>query len=333
MQLLNCPVSSGSGVIADWIEFRVLASEFGVVRINDLVDGWDFLKNDEGSDPEGGDTSAEQFTDLVLNVLNSRLTAVGESYPFCFSETGDEFMLKAEVTAGGYAYLLCLMLAHPKDGEIFRDVKPIEKNDTARHLFQVCATISAAGAVGGSAYSFGFPRPESRKFLDALREAYELFGEGAVVEKIPATGPAQPKDDDVDVIAWKVRRDGMPGKQYLLGQVASGFNWSEKTIKAAIELFHKTWFNNPLPASVPTPAMFIPFCLAPRAGQTEKDLMYYYTNKFGNFYYRDVIPSLVEEGLASAEVPGNYVGRVNELNDVARWVEERIDYFKESNAV
>ena len=77
------------------------------------------------------------------------------------------------------------------------------------------------------------------------------------------------KDDEIDVIAWKLEPDGRPGSIYFLGQAASGADWNSKSLKSAIDPFHSTWFVQP-PASHPTPGIIMPFLLSsPSDADTE----------------------------------------------------------------
>lgn len=129
----------------------------------------------------------------------------------------------------------------------------------ARELFQVCATLAAAGFCGGPAFSVGWPRADSSAFLDKLREVYRHFGDGSVHATMPLGAPAHVKDDGVDVIAWQHTSDTGPRLGYFLGQAASGDNWEKKSLKGHAETFHGTWFSSPPPA--PRVGTIMPFCL------------------------------------------------------------------------
>lgn len=142
--------------------------------------------------------------------------------------------------------------------------------------------------------------------------------------------PPEVKDDGVDVIAWADRPDGMPGKIYLLGQVASGEDWPNKSILSKISAFHSVWFSNPRPASTPIPSMFMPFCIQPTtAGEAIEDRMLYLTHNFGCFYYRHVIPPLARKGLEIARNGSRtIVQRENDVSRIVEWVNEQINSMK-----
>jgi hypothetical protein len=80
-----------------------------------------------------------------------------------------------------------------------------------------------------------------------------------------------------------------PGQPYLIGQVASGRNWQEKSVKQYIDPLNQNWFVR-MPRSIPQPAMFIPFCIIPRGVAGVREQLDYYTPLFGNLYYRLVLP-------------------------------------------
>ena len=65
------------------------------------------------------------------------------------------------------------------------------------------------------------------------------------------------KDAGIDVIAWRDFADARPGKIILFGQVASGKNWTAKSVKSDTPRF-LSWFSV-RPTEHFIPAIFIPF--------------------------------------------------------------------------
>lgn len=123
--------------------------------------------------------------------------------------------------------------------------------------FQAIAAEAAADVVGGESISFGFPRPAGDGFKPALRAASARLRLGTPLETTPLWSGGAEKDAGIDVIAWWDFCDRRPGKLVLLGQVASGNNWTEKSVKADTPRF-LSWFSEP-PMEHFIPGIFIPF--------------------------------------------------------------------------
>ena len=330
MILSPLPVGSTIDIIADWLEFDILCSGYGITGLAEISRDWDVLRNTEDTDFQSEETTQECFIETLLVEIRDRMQIIGESYPFEFSETGESLQLKDKLTEDCYIYLFCLIISHIQTGEVLsgKYIPPITHE--VRDFFQICATLAASGAVGGNAYSFGFPRPNHTNFIDALHKVYSAFGEGLVVSKIPAGAPPAVKDDGIDVIAWADRPDGMSGKIYMLGQVASGENWENKSVIGKLESFHKVWFSNPSPASRPIPSIFIPFCIKlTSTDENVADRMLYLTHNFGCVYYRHVIPPLARKGLEIARSGHKVVvERFEEIARIVTWVNQQIEAMK-----
>jgi hypothetical protein len=123
--------------------------------------------------------------------------------------------------------------------------------------FQSIATEAAAEILGGDAISFGWPRPEGTAFIPALQNAARLLRLGTPLNSPPLWSKGSEKDAGIDVIAWRDFADNFPGKIVLFGQVASGSNWTEKSVKADTPRF-LSWFSE-RPTQHYIPAIFIPF--------------------------------------------------------------------------
>ena len=322
MLLAPLPLDAHPRVIVDWLELSVICSEFNQTQISDLQRIWDTHRNTEDTDFEGNSQDTEDsFRESIDEEIRIRMEALDEAYPFDYSETGEEFFLKEQLTSGAIAYLYCLFMSHPdKDEVISGEIVP-KIDNSVRDLFQICSTIAAAGEVSGSAVSFGHPREDQSGFLTKLRETYALFGEGAVREQTLPGVTRSPKDDGMDVIAWSHSNDNAPGKYYLLGQVASGRNWHGKSILGIIDKFHENWFEV-RPVSTPNPSIFIPFHIPSIADETLEERMRSLTLEFGKVFYRLRIPLLINEGVESANIQNRHVERVAEFNKIATWVSQ-----------
>lgn len=299
MALAQPPLDASPHVLLDWLEFKILRAEYKTESLSSLKREFDTRRNSEGTNQEGKDGDEELFFESVLAEMRLRIKCLGASYPFRLSDSEESLELKeqGDITIGGYIYLFCLFLSHPSPGEIFSGeyLPPID--NSVRNYFQSCSTIAAGGEVVGHAYSFGFPRPDRTNFLTKLTQVYAAFGEGAVVAAIPRGASSWPKDEEIDIISWSPSNDNAPGKYYLLGQVASGFNWEGKTIKGGpIDSFHNVWFTR-RPASQANASIFIPFCIAPTGKESLAERLEVLTHKFGMIMYRYRLPEKAQSGL------------------------------------
>lgn len=331
MPLAQLPLDRDVHVIADWFEFYVLNSEYSSANFHDIQRMWDRRRNTEDSTPEGRSDASpiadgdEQFLEAVLTEIRSREQFLGEAYSFKFSQSGDALVLKSDLQVGHVIYLFCLLLSNAGNSEIFElDRFSFELNNNVRDLFQACSTWAAAKVVNGSACSFGFPRPDGTSFLDKLRQVYAAFGEGDVRDKPLPGVSSSPKDEGIDVIAWAHRADEAPGRHYVLGQVATGKNWPGKSVIEYIKPFHENWFSNS-PASNPTPALFIPCCISQVGDATLSQQIFIMTKRYGDVYYRYVIPKLAQGGFDLAQTETTYsIERTDDFTEIQSWVNDTI---------
>lgn len=331
--LAQLPLDQHVSVVVDWFEFYVLASEFKEASPGDLQRIWDRRRNTEETNPDGttddrhAADSDEAFLQEALSHINERIDVLRDAYPFEFSSSGELLKVRSEFSRGNIIYLFCLLLSNANREEIFKlEERTYELNNRIRDLFQACSAWAAAGNVDGSAISFGFPRPDGTNFLTALTNCYRLFGEGTVRNAPLAGVSSNPKDEGIDIIAWGHRNDGAPGVQYLLGQAASGDNWPGKSVVEFIKPFHDLWFSLS-PASIATPALFIPHCIVPTEG-THQDRIDVLTRRFGRVLYRFVIPILADKGFEIAEARKEVtVHRLEDYAEIETWVTHTVDNF------
>jgi hypothetical protein len=114
----------------------------------------------------------------------------------------------------------------------------------------------------------------------------------------------------------------------MIGQVASGEDWIEKSVVTDQQHFHKYWFTE-VPGSQPTDAMFMPFGLEPEDPEDGtpyeevlKDHMQSVGYKYGTLFYRDRVAKHLADGLQLVEAGENEIERIPDLEKVVRWVEK-----------
>lgn len=349
------PLKANPSILCDWVELTTLANGRGVFRLNQLKRFWDTHRETENSDPEGqhrreedtdeqgvGGEDDDAFLDSVIEELADRAQSLSNSYPFEFDEhgTGTRFSLKTALTEGAVIYLFCLILSNSKRGDILDGGWLPNIDNTTRDLFQACATLAAAGEVRGCAISFGWPRPnDNPPFLQRLREVYALFGEGEVVTQPRLGVSPSPKDEEIDIVAWKPRQDNAAGTDYLLGQVASGDNWEAKSIKgSSIDSFHHNWFLQ-APPSEPKSSIFIPHLIhaIERGTGTRRDMMNAKTAKFGIIFDRLRLPFLatlgidIADGIEDVGMPV-VIERRGDLHKIGLWVNHEIGRLRTATA-
>lgn len=255
------PSDASSNELADWIELEVLSSNPGVAFLTALNENLEIDEDYEPDELDEEDLSAERRLQQAATAIQERISTIGDAYPFEIDAAGKLLRLKEPLTEGACTYLFCLIVSNGAKGGFLAADGPWRPDLTqGRELFQICATVSAGGCFEGPAFSVGWPRPDSSSFLAKLDDVYKLMKDGVVHKTVPPGAPAQVKDDEIDVIAWKQPVVAGPGNVYLLGQAASGANWGEKSLKGVAETFHGTWFSQ-TPASQVTVATIIPFVL------------------------------------------------------------------------
>ena len=189
-------------------------------------------------------------------------------------------------------------------------------------LFQDVAVAAAATIMCGDVISFGWPRPGGTGFRAALRGACRKLGLGEPLRYLPAWSSGKEKDAGIDVIAWREFRDRGPGKLVMLGQVASGLDWPEKSVKNDTYRFF-AWFSK-RPTEHFVPAIFIPFpqhhkC-SPRSGVPFADAA------VGEAWLREQYLGLVVDRLRIVEVAATRLaGSDGKLQDLRRWVDGALD--------
>ncbi|WP_186122804.1 hypothetical protein [Burkholderia gladioli] len=303
MQLQAPPFDADVYRCCDWVELKVLSTRDGQVFFSDIERAWEARREAEDDNFEGSALEFDAWLASICDEIEFRIRSLATAYPFRFNEDESGICLLStpnHFSEGCCVYVYCLMLSTIGETQVFEgDAGQITLR--MRDLFQACSAWAAGGVLSGSAYAFGWPRPERDSFLTALRTVYhERMGEGRVVDEAPPGASLQEKDGGIDVIAWSPRPDGGPGQPYIIGQVATGGNWQEKSVKQYIAPLNDNWFTR-RPRSDPQAAMFIPFCIVPRTlDVTLHQQLEYYTPLFGNIYYRAVLPFYAERGLQNA---------------------------------
>lgn len=259
-------------VFSDWFELLALTSSRGTASRADVIRL--MAKQNDGDhgiepDPDTGEdleteileSGSSRVADNIANELDFRSKTLGASYPFILNTRGETWSLQYNAAAldapAGHIYIFCLLISVVRDGRLVGGpIKEKAKSDFAQ-LFQIVSHLAAKLLMGNDGLSFGYPRPDGSKFLEAIQHFTTLFGIGEAKTKFFPSSSHKEKDEGIDVIAWKSFADGRPGQALLLGQVASGNDWLKKSVQASVGRF-LDWFVT-YPSKNYLPAIFIPF--------------------------------------------------------------------------
>ena len=252
--------------------------------------------------------------------MSSRKRVLSAAYPFDLDDRGDVVFFTAErPDPGQAAYLVSLLLSNLRtlspllDGSTMHPSEP-EVRELRRH-FQYFATAAIAAEIGGPAWSFGHPRPDGAGFIEKLSEIWTVLKDGSV--KADPASPKAPKDDQVDIFAWREQGDGLPGFLLVAAQVATGKNWKDKSIKSHIaHVFPKRWFQRP-PATEMVAYHVIPF--ARPDDKFRDDVLV-----LGNVLHRLRVPRRVNEATVLAG-NGMMIEAIDRLEAAKGWIRSYVE--------
>ena len=220
---------------------------------------------------------------------------------------------------GQTAYLVSLLLSNlPAISPLLGDSQLLPSARGERQLrtfFQYFATAAVAAEIGGPAWSFGFPRPDGTGFLDKLSAIWADLRDGTV-EPDPSA-PRSPKDDKVDIFAWRDQRDGLPGFLLVAAQVATGKDWKNKSIKPHIQkVFQDRWFKR-RPVTEMVAYHVIPF--ARPDVEFRDDVLV-----LGNILHRLRVPRRVAEAV-TLDGAGVAIEAFDKLGEATTWIQAYLD--------
>lgn len=350
---VSAPVDSSTrAVVADWVELQVLLSE-GPVAEQQLIrsqavqaepDHGDVLTelDLEPADEEILETSADELSQRVHEELAYREGILGALYPFELTVEYGKWMLErretsdpAEQAAHG-AYVCCLLIT-----AMHSELLPIPSQHTlfirSAKIMQVESYLTAAEILGGSAYWFGYPRPDHSNMLTAVQKLVEAMGLGVAPSERPLGLSRNANDGTVDIVAWRPFRDGQPAAVVAYGQVASGRNWDTKPIGAYVKGHFIPWFAKP-PSHQHIELLFVPVLQHHKLRESLSEDYREVAREEARLREMDfgvVIDRLrLTELMAASKVGGRYdeVEYTNHEADAESWVHAALAYASGSGA-
>lgn len=261
-------LSLSYAVNADWIELLALISGEPVLP-GDLSGPNDILEDraarsvdpndgDNDVDPDILDPAAEAAMNALFEELAFRQRVLGAAYPFDLAIEPRRFRLKPAPATGDphqdqlrRIYLACLLMSALRSRLIDATRADIAVDPNIGDLFQICATVAAAGYLNGDAYWFGHPRPDQTPLIAAVAAVASRLN-ARVAQAAPPGASRFAKDAGIDVIAWRDHHDDRPAKIIIYGQCATGMNWQGKSVSPMVDglgnYFHLRPSNYWLPA-------------------------------------------------------------------------------------
>ena len=204
--------------------------------------------------------------DDIFEELSFRSSVLGIAYPFRLSTSQRSLKLSVAgetkdviIGQGRAIYMACLYISAIRSGLLDARAGGLKSDPTIGNLFQICATIAAAGYIHGDAYWFGHPRPDETSMLKAVSTLAALLNQGTVALRAPVGETIYAKDGGVDVVAWRSHHDGRPAKLILYGQCASGMNWEGKPVVTKVDRMDGYYTDKP--SRYWLPALLTPFPL------------------------------------------------------------------------
>lgn len=309
------PVGSEIDVIVDWLELDAFFSQFAQASLDDAISSQQ-LQADDAEENIGEKDKAEEDLRAAIEVeISFRANALGEAYPFELSSDAEVITLTADddMAAPSSVYLVCLILSHVTKSPILTIPPNEEMVRLARkRLFQIIATLAAAGHASGGAVSLGWPREKKESIIQVVGRAVALSQTGEARAAPHTLEPPGAKDGGLDVLAWKVAPDGPPPELFYFVQAASGLNWVAKSAKSDHPQFTHCYFS-----AVPEcPVVFLTVCPF-RVSEHQKK---YQQLDHGTISDRTRAPAMAMVALQSAQAGGVAIDEVENFPVIAKWL-------------
>ena len=304
---------------ADYLELKAVFSENRQSFSEEIVATLEVTAETEFPDVNTELEKREDIAAGAVTRMTSRKRVLAEAYPFDLDDRGAAISFTAEQPdLGQTAYLVSLLLSNLRALSPLLDESGLHPSDQEvcelRKYFQYFATAAIAGEIGGQAWSFGSPRPDGTGFIRKLSEIWAILKDGSV--KADPSAPSAPKDDQVDVFAWREQKDGLPGFLLAAAQVATGKNWKDKSIKSHVaRVFAARWFERS-PATEMVAYHVVPFALPDEKFRDDVLVL-------GNVLHRLRVPPRVSEA-ANLARNGVEIEALDQLEVATQWIESYV---------
>jgi hypothetical protein len=255
---------------ADWMELMAMLSSRQTSSPADLVRSLSVLEEPEHElvdlivinseevkeevEEEILQSRSELWVSDVREELGTRRASLGGAYPFKIVGSGSAWRLTYEDQPDRHDHLFyscCLLITARRHHLVSYEVPEMDK------ILQIIAYLVAGRIVAGTAYWFGYPRPDDTgKMEDAVKELLRRIGFDSLELVPPVWSVGAENDGGIDVVAWRNFGDGLPSRVVVYGQVASGRNWKSKPVNHYAESTFRDWLKD-YGQRYYVPAMFI----------------------------------------------------------------------------
>ena len=305
---------------ADYLELKAVFSADRQSLSEDIVDALEIAAHERFDDVNAEMETRENVAAGAVTRMASRKHALESAYPFELDEGGDVVFFTAEKPdLGQAAYLVSLLLSNLRALTPLLDGSKLHPSASEvrqlREYFQYFATAAIAAEIGGPTWSFGFPRPDGTGFVAKLNGIWADLKDGMV--GFDPSAPPLPKDDKVDIFAWREQRDGLPGFLLVAAQVATGGDWKDKSIKSHIDrVFQLRWFRR-IPVTEMVAYHVIPFARSDYRFRDDVLVL-------GNVLHRLRVPRRVAEAAGLAQ-SGMAIEAFDQLDEARKWIRSYMD--------
>ena len=306
---------TNTNLAADFLELSALSSADHMALTSELATEASIgAEEDHASLDDELIHGEELLVTSAVNELVTRQRVLGAVYPFRIDATGDLLTFEPDAESLGHAaYILCLLLSNLQSSSGIlagsRLCPDRAEVDRLRKYFQYFATAALAAEINGTAWSFGFPRPDGSGFIQKLTQIWNCLDDGQVGRQTGA--PSQPKDDQIDVFAARPHRDRLPGFLLAAAQVATGQDMRAKSLKGHLSAFKKRWFLTQ-PETEFIIYMIVPFAIS-------DDQFIDDVRTLGNILHRLRVPLRVSEAERLVKTGAKIEG-FDRLNGAAKWL-------------
>jgi len=311
------PLGADIDIIVDWLELKAFLSPFDQAQLDDVISTREMQIQDAETDIAEQDRAADELRTSLETEIAFRETALGSSYPFGLSADGELLEIRRpeadDFASPAYPYLLCLILSHTTNSPVLNMPPTPEMVRQARkRLFQVVATLAAAGHAQGGATSLGWPREKKETIIDVVTRAVIRSGTGAAKLAPDQLEPKGAKDGGLDVLAWKCAPGGPPPELFYFVQAASGHNWPGKSARDDHRQFIACYFNTPPSCN----EVFLTVCPFRLSEQTKQ----YNQLSHGAISDRTSVPTMVMAAMAAAANGNSHIDEVENYPIIGKWV-------------
>lgn len=309
------PVGSEEWLLVDWLELRAFLSPFNEANLDDVISTIALQAENTETDIAEADRREEECQTSLEEEISYRSSALGGAYPFSLSEDGEQLIYtEADDTNMIHAsYLVCLILSHVTRSDILTvPPKPKLVRQARKRLFQIIATLAAAGHAQGGAVSLGWPRESKESIIAVVSRVVQKAQTGNARAAPHGLEPAKAKDGGLDVLAWKTAPDGPPPEIFYYVQAASGHNWQSKSSKSDYEQFLHCYFD----ARPECNHAFMTIC----PFRLDEKTRTYQTIEHGLVSDRTRVPAMVKLALEMVEAGSNIIDEAQNVGMLTKWL-------------